>query len=298
MVTIVIAGGSGFLGRKLAARFEREGHRTITLSRRPTGGENQIAWQPDGSPGALPRHLEGVDAIINLAGENLADARWSTARKSALRNSRILSTRTLVRAVSECARPPKVFVSGSAIGYYGPRGDETVTESAPPGTDFLARICVEWELEARMVESPSTRLAIVRTGIALDRDGGALAKMLLPFRLGLGATLGTGDQYMPWIHADDWTGIVSWLVQNDRATGPFNATAPAPVTNRTFTRTLGRVLRRPAVLHAPAFLLRAAMGEMASMILTGQRLLPACAEQLGFRFTHRALEPALESLNL
>jgi uncharacterized protein len=297
-VTIVIAGGSGFLGRKLAGRLEREGHRTITLSRRPSGGENQIAWQPDGSPGALPRHLEGVDAVVNLAGENLADARWTTARKSALRNSRILSTRTLVRAVSACAKPPRVFVSGSAIGYYGPRGDEVVTESAPPGTDFLAGICVEWEKEARMVESPSTRLAIVRTGIALDRDGGALAKMLLPFRLGLGATLGTGDQYMPWIHADDWTAIVSWLVQNDRATGPFNATAPAPVTNRTFTRTLGRVLHRPAVLHAPAFLLRAAMGEMASMILTGQRLLPACAEQLGFRFTHRALEPALESLNL
>lgn len=297
-MTIVIAGGSGFLGRKLAGRLEREGHRAITLTRRPSGAENQIAWQPDGSPGSLPRHLEGVDAVINLAGESLADARWSPARKRALRNSRILSTRTLVRAVSQCAQPPKVFVSGSAIGYYGPRGDETVTESASPGTDFLARICVEWEQEARMVESPSTRLAIVRTGIALDRDGGALPKMLLPFRLGLGATLGTGDQYMSWIHADDWTAIVSWLVQNDRASGSFNAAAPGPVTNRTFTRTLGRVLHRPAVLHAPAILLRAALGEMASMILTGQRLLPACAEQLGFRFTHRALEPALESLNL
>ncbi len=288
----------GLLGGNSPRRLRDEGHRTVTLTRQPSGAANEIAWQPDGSPGTLPRHLEGVDAIVNLAGENLADARWSAARKKALRTSRILSTRTLVRAVTACAQPPRVFVSGSAIGYYGPRGDETVTESAPPGTDFLARVCVEWEEEARMVESPSTRLAIVRTGIALDRDGGALAKMLLPFKLGLGATLGTGDQYMPWIHADDWTAIVSWLLQNDRATGPFNATAPGPVTNRTFTRTLGRVLNRPAVLHAPAFVLRAAMGEMATMLVTGQRLLPACAEQLGFRFTHRALEPALESLNL
>ena len=149
--------------------------------------------------------------MVNLAGENIADKRWSAARKDALRSSRILATRTLVRAVPRCARPPRVFVSGSAIGYYGPHGDEPVTEATPPGTDFLARLCVEWEQEARMVESPSTRLAIVRTGLVLDQDGGALKKMLLPFKLGLGATLGSGDQYMPWIHVDDWTAMVSWL---------------------------------------------------------------------------------------
>ena len=297
-MTIVLAGGSGFLGRKLAKRLEAEGHRTITLTRRPSGDGNEIAWQPDGSPGALPRHLDGVDAIVNLAGEGIADKRWSAARQESLRNSRVLATRTLVSAIADCARPPKVLISGSAIGYYGPHGDEPVTESTPPGAGLLSRICVEWEEEARQVDASSTRLAIVRTGIALDRDGGALKKMLLPFTLGLGAAIGSGDQYMPWIHAADWTAMVSWLIQNDRARGAFNATAPEPVVNRTFTRTLGRVLHRPALFRAPAFVLYAALGEMASMLVEGQRVLPAAAEQLGFRFTYRTLEPALESLNL
>ena len=297
-MTIVIAGGSGFLGRRLAKRLTSEGHRVIALSRRPSGRGTEIAWQPDGNAGALPRDLEGVDAVVNLAGENIADKRWTAARKAALKNSRILSTRTLGRAVAACAHPPGVFISGSAIGYYGPRGDEPVTESTAAGSDFLARLCVEWEAEARKVESAATRLVIVRTGLPLDRDEGALGKMLLPFKLCLGATLGSGDQFMPWIHVDDWTAMVSWLIQNDRVVGVFNATAPAPVTNRTFTHTLGRVLHRPAILHAPAFVLQAALGEMASVLLGGQRVLPAAAEQHGFRFSHRALEPALESLNL
>ena len=297
-MTIVIAGGSGFLGRKLAGRLTGEGHRVITLSRRPSGGGDEVAWQPDGNAGALPRHLEGVDAVVNLAGENVAEKRWTSARKAALKNSRILSTRTLVRAVAACAHPPGVFISGSAVGYYGSHGDEPVTESTPAGSDFLARLCVEWEAEARKAESAATRLVIVRTGLPLDRDEGALGKMLLPFKLCLGSSLGSGDQFMSWIHVDDWTAMVAWLIQNDRVAGVFNATAPAPVTNRTFTHTLGRVLHRPAILHAPAFVLHAALGEMASMLLHGQRVLPAAAEQLGFRFTHRALEPALESLNL
>lgn len=297
-MTIVIAGGSGFLGRKLAKRFESEGHQVITLTRRPTAAGGQITWHPDGGPGALPRHLDGVDAVVNLAGEGIADKRWSAGRKEEIRSSRILSTRTLVRAVTLCAHPPRVFVSGSAIGYYGHRDHTPASESADPGLDFLARLCVEWEHEARMVESASTRLAIIRTGLPLDKDGGALAKMLWPFKLGLGATLASGDQCMSWIHIDDWTAMVSWLIRDNRAIGAFNATAPAPVSNRTFTRTLGRVLRRPAVLHAPAFALRAALGEMASVLVEGQSVLPAYAERLGFRFSHRALEPALESLNL
>lgn len=297
-MTIVIAGGSGFLGRKLAKRLADHGHSVVTLSRRPSGGGNTIPWQPDGNAGALPQHLEGVDAVVNLAGENIADKRWTAARKAALRNSRILSTRTLVRAVALCADPPNVFINGSAIGYYGARGDEPITESTHAGSDFLARLCVEWEAEARKVESDATRLVIVRTGLPLDRDEGALGKMLLPFKLCLGATLGSGDQFMPWIHVEDWTAMISWLIQNDRTAGVFNVTAPAPVTNRTFTQTLARVLHRPAILHAPAFVLRAALGEMASVLVHGQRVLPAAAEQLGFRFTHRTLGPALESLNL
>jgi uncharacterized protein (TIGR01777 family) len=294
-VTIVVAGGSGFLGRKLVKRLESDGHTVTVLTRRPVA-DHHVKWKPDGSPGALSRHLDGKDAVINLAGEGIADKRWSPARKTALRNSRLLATRTLVRAVAQAAHEPRLFISASAVGYYGPRRDEAITETTPPGTDFLGQLCVEWEQEARIVESPSTRLAIVRTGIALAPDGGALSKMLLPFKLGLGATIGSGDQYMPWIHVDDWTAMVAWLVQNDRASGPFNATAPTPITNRNFTRTLGRVLRRPAVLHAPAFALRAALGEMATILVDGQRVLPACAEQLGFRFTYRALEPALRDL--
>lgn len=294
-MTIVIAGGSGFLGRKLVNRLEGDGHSVVVLTRRPAHTRD-VQWHPDGSSGTLPRHLDGHEAVINLAGEGIADRRWSAARKAELRNSRILSTQTLVRAVAQCARPPKVFISASAVGYYGPRGDEPINETAPAGSDFLSRLCVEWEQEARMVESPATRLAIVRTGIALAGDGGALARMLLPFKLGLGATTASGDQFMPWIHVDDWTALVSWLVQNDRATGAFNAAAPTPVTNRTFTRTLGRVLNRPAVLHAPAFVFRAALGEMSTILVNGQRVLPEAAEHLGFRFTHRELEPALRSV--
>ena len=191
-----------------------------------------------------------------------------------------------------------MFVSSSAVGYYGARGDEPITEATAPGTGFLPQLGVDWEQEARIAESPRTRVAIIRTGLALAKDGGALGKMLLPFKLGLGATFGSGDQYMPWIHAEDWTAMVAWLIQDDRAVGAFNATAPTPVTNREFTRTLGRVLQRPAILNAPAFVLRAALGEMSEMILTGQRVLPAHAEQLGFRFSYRALEPALRSLHL
>ena len=294
-MTVVIAGGSGFLGRKLTKLLESAGHVVRVLTRKPSSARD-ITWNPDGSCGELPRDLQSVDAVVNLAGENLADRRWTAARKLAVRSSRILSTQTLVRAVAQCAAPPKVFVSASAVGYYGPRGGEPITEAAAPGSDFLARLCVEWEQEARKLESPSTRLAIVRTGLPLDRDGGVLAKMLLPFKLGLGATLGSGDQFMPWIHADDWTAMIAWVIQNERAGGAFNASAPAPVTNREFTRTLGRVLNRPAVLHAPAFALQAVLGEVATILTTGQRALPAYAEELGFRFTYRTLEPALRSL--
>jgi len=296
-VTIVIAGGTGFLGQKLVQRLENAGHHVVILTRSPHG-PNQVQWTPDGNAGGLQKHLDGVDVVVNLAGEGIADKRWSTKRKEALRQSRLLSTRTLARAIAECARPPRVLISGSGIGYYGAHGSEPVTENTPPGADFLARLCVEWEQEARAAESPATRVTIVRTGLALDGQGGALARMLPPFRLGLGATLGSGDQFMSWIHVDDWTSLVAWAIDTDRAPAALNATAPAPVTNREFTRTLGRVLRRPALFVAPAFVLQTALGELADALLTGQRALPAVAEQLGFRFTYRTLEPALRSLNL
>jgi len=294
-VTIVIAGGSGFLGRKLTNLLEGAGHAVRILTRRPTAGR-AINWNPDGTPGSLPRDLQGADVVVNLAGEGIADRRWTSERKAALRASRILSTQTLVRAISQCTPPPAVFINASAVGYYGPRGEQPIVESSEPGSDFLARLCVEWEEEARKAESPATRLAIVRTGLPLDTDGGILGRMLLPFKLGLGATLGAGDQFVPWIHADDWTALIAYVIQNDRANGAVNASAPVPVTNRDFTRTLGRVLTRPAILHAPAFALHAVLGEMATMLTMGQRAVPAYAERLGFRFTYRTLEPALRSL--
>jgi uncharacterized protein (TIGR01777 family) len=296
-VTIVIAGGSGFLGQILARRLASSCHRVRVLTRRLAQAPDQITWQPDGTPGSLAQHLNAVDAVVNLAGENIAGGRWTPARKELLRSSRILPTRTLARAITQCDTAPRTFVSASGVGYYGPHGDEPVTEETPPGSDFFGRLCVDWEQEARAVP-PATRLMIVRSSPVLAKDGGALKKMLLPFKLGLGATLGSGEQFFPWIHADDWTAMVMWMIENDRATGPFNAAAPTPVTNREFTQTLARALKRPAIFHAPAFVLRAALGELAEVLLTGQRAVPAHAEQLGFRFTHRTLEPALHSLHL
>lgn len=298
-MTVVLAGGSGFLGSKLRAQLERDGHRVLNLTRSPRPDRpGDVPWQPDGSAGRLSTHLEAADAVVNLAGENIGGAFWSEARKAQLRNSRLLATRTIVRAIADCERPPKALISGSAVGYYGPHGDETVTERMPPGSGFLAQLCVDWEQEARAGASAKTRVAVVRTGLVLDGDGGALKKMTLPFKLGLGATLGSGDQYMPWIHAADWVSMVVWLIGADRAMGAFNASAPTPVTNRDFTRTLGRILRRPAVFHAPAFVLRIGLGELAEMLLTGQRVVPAAAEEMGFHFVHRELEPALRSLGV
>lgn len=296
-MTIVLAGGSGFLGGKLAARLLHERHRVVILTRRPRPGrESDVAWHPDGSAGSLAGHLDGVDAVVNLAGEAVADRRWSAARKAAIRDSRLLATRTLVRAMATCQTPPRVFVSASGIGYYGPRGDEPVTERTPPGTDFLARVCVEWEEEARAAEGPATRVAMVRSGLVLDATGGALPRMLPPFRLGLGATIASGRQVMPWIHVADWVAMVLWLIHEERGAGAFNATAPQPVSNRDFTQTLGRVLRRPAVLPMPAFALKLALGEMSYLLITGQRALPARAQELGFKFSFRALEPALQDI--
>ncbi len=294
---VVLAGGSGYLGRALAGHLKALGHQVQTLTREPRPGQaNDIVWTPEGGASASwAGFLEGADAVVNLAGEGIADARWTAARKTALRRSRVLATRSLVAAIASCRTCPAVFVSGSAVGYYGARDDEPVAENAPAGSDFLAQLCVDWEREATIAEAV-TRVAVVRTGLVLSSGGGALAKMLLPFRLGLGATLGSGDQFMPWIHVKDWTSLVTWLITNARAQGAFNGTAPEPVTNADFTHILGRALHRPAILRAPGFVLKAAMGEMSEMLLTGQRVVPAKAEHMGFRFQFRELEPALREL--
>jgi uncharacterized protein len=295
---IVIAGGTGFIGAALTGGLRVAGHDVVVLTRQSGALPQGLAsWSPDGTAGAWARVLDGADAVINLAGARLDEKRWTESRKRVLAESRILATRSLAVAISEAVPPPAVFLSSSAVGYYGPRAEEPVTESDCPGSDFLARLVVRWEDEATAAAANGTRVVLLRSGIVLAPDGGALARMLLPFRLGVGGPFGDGRQYMSWIHRHDWIGLARWLLTRDDARGPINATAPAPETNAAFAATLARVLRRPHFLRAPAFALRLALGEMAdAALLTGQRVVPARAQALGFRFQWPALEPALRDL--
>jgi uncharacterized protein (TIGR01777 family) len=228
---------------------------------------------------------------VNLAGEGIADKRWTAKRKVALRESRLRATGSLVAALGELAAPPLAFLSASGVGYYGPTGDEPITEAAPPGDDFLARLSADWEAAAAQAAARS-RLVLLRTGLVLGREG-ALARMLLPFKLGLGGRLGHGRQWMPWIAVDDWVGLVMALIGDARAAGPFNLSAPHPVTNAEFTRALARALHRPTLFAVPGVALRLALGELSAALLTGQRAVPAKAEALGFAFTHPRIETAL-----
>lgn len=292
---VILAGGSGFLGRALRPRLEADGHTVQILTRHPRRGvAEDVGWQPDGSAGDWAAALEGAGAVVNLAGANLAGARWSATRKRVLADSRQLATGSLVAAIREVRHRP-ALISGSAVGYYGPCGDEVVSEDMPPGRDFLARLCDEWE-QAALAVAEVTRVAVLRTGLVLDRRGGALARMLLPFRLGVGGRLGSGRQYWPWIHIDDWVGMVAWIVASPRADGPFNVTAPHPVTNAQFTQALGHALRRPTVLPVPSLALHLALGELANVLLTGQRAMPTRALEMGYRFRHPDVEPALADL--
>ena len=226
-----------------------------------------------------------------------AGRRWSAEQKRRILESRVNATRSLVHAVLEAAAPPAVFVSGSAVGYYGPLGEEVVTEDTPSGTDFLARVCVQWEAEAQRASGPRTRVVCIRTGLVLERDGGALPQMLTPFKVGAGGPVGSGRQYWPWIHRDDWIALVRWTIETAAVSGAVNAAAPLPVTNKEFARALGRAMHRPAVMPAPAFALRLMLGEMAdALLLSGQRAVPRKAEGLGFTFRYAQLDDALGAI--
>jgi len=290
---IVITGGTGFLGTGLVDRLRALGHVVTVLARHPKG-PGEIEWSPGGSPVALTRALDGADAVINLAGAPI-DRRWTKAHKRELWESRVTLTRALVDAMRRASPVPSTLINGSAMGIYGDRGDEPLTEASVPGTGFLASLAEAWEKEA-LAAAPRTRVVLLRTGIVLDKDGGALPKMALPFRFLVGGPVGSGRQYLSWIHRSDWVSMVTWVLANTAVSGPLNVTAPHPVTNREFTRTLGRAMRRPALMPAPAFALRALLGEMAEMILTGQRVLPAKAHELGFGFSYPLLEPALRAI--
>jgi uncharacterized protein (TIGR01777 family) len=296
----IIAGGTGFLGRALARALVTAGHDVVALTRGagrgPTSGGRAVTWTPDGQAGAWAAEVDGATAVVNLAGESIAARRWSAAQKRRIRESRVLATRSLVEAIRRAPRPPQVFVSGSAVGYYGPRGDEVVNEANAPGSDFLSRVAVDWEAEARAAESV-TRLVTLRTGIVLDRNEGALPQMLPPFWFGAGGPVGSGRQYWPWIHLQDWVDLVRFVIQTPAATGPLNATGPAPVTNAEFAATLGRTIGRPAFIRAPGFALKLLLGEMAGpLLLSGQRAIPAKAEALGVTFTYPRLDDALRAI--
>lgn len=298
---IVIAGGSGFLGTALTRELANNGHEVLILTRQEPrrerlAGVTDVPWTPNGQRGPWASTLDGADAVVNLAGESIAAKRWSPAQKQKLRQSRLLATRSLTTAIRESGRPPRVLLSGSAVGYYGDRGLETLTEISPPGHDFLAGLAREWEAAADEVAN-LTRVALLRTGIVLDRREGALPKMLPPFKMFVGGPLGSGAQYMPWIHRDDWVRLTAWAISHEGARGPLNVTAPNPVTNAEFSKALGRALNRPSLLPAPPFALRLMLGEMAdALLLSGQRALPVRATDLGFSFRYANIDEALANV--
>jgi len=284
-MNVLLTGASGFVGARLRGELERAGHAVTSVGR----ARADCDW----SEAALERALARCPAVVHLAGENLFARRWNARQKALLRSSRIETTALLARLLAR--RKGGVFLGASAIGYYGPRGDEDLDETAPAGDDFLAELCRDWEAAAAPAAAAGVRVAHVRIGLVLG-PGGALARMLLPFRLGLGGPLGSGRQQQSWIHVDDLCGLFRLVLERDDLTGPFNGTAPAPVSQREFARTLGRVLGRPALLPAPAFALRLALGEAAGVLLTGVRALPRRAQAAGFRFGQPTLEGALRAL--
>lgn len=297
----IIAGGTGFLGRPLARRLAADGHEVVIFTRgaarNGSAGARLVTWTPTGETGPWATEIDGAAAVVNLAGESIAARRWSAAHKQRILDSRIQATRSLVHAIRDAATPPPVFVSGSAVGYYGPRGDEVVTEDTPAGHDFLADVCTKWEAEAAGAATNRTRLVPIRTGLVLERDGGALPQMLPPFKFGVGGPVGSGRQYWPWIHRADWIELVRWAIDSSSVTGPLNATAPTPRTSSEFARALGRALHRPAFMPAPAFALRLMLGEMAdALLLSGQRAVPAKAERMGFSFRYSRVEDALAAI--
>jgi uncharacterized protein len=291
---ILVTGGTGFIGTALCQRLLAQGHAVTVLSRDADRARRHFQDRVSAidSLGALDAD-NAPEAIVNLAGENLAAHRWNAHWKRVFRDSRVQTTERLVDYIRQAPRKPRVLVSGSAVGYYGARGDALLDENSPPGDEYQSELCVAWEAAAREAEALGVRVCRLRTGIVLDRDGGALKSMRLPFARGLGGSLGDGRQWMSWIHLDDLVGIILYLLQHETLTGAFNGTAPAPVTNAEFVRTLAATLHRPAVLPMPAPVLRLLVGEMAQLLLTGQRVLPVRTQAAGYVFRYPRLPEAL-----
>ncbi len=292
MAGIAVSGGGGLVGRAVVEALGAAGHTVRTLVRRAARAPHEIAWDPAAGT-ADAAGLEGLDAIIHLAGEPIAQ-RWTPAAKAAIRDSRVAGTATLARALAGLVRPPATWLCASAVGFYGDTGDAWVDESSPPGAGFLAEVCQAWEAAARPAVDAGMRVVHLRLGVVLGAGGGALARLLPPFRAGLGGPVGGGRQYLAWVAKDDVVGATLHALATPALVGPVNVTAPTPVTSRDFARTLGRVLHRPAIVPAPAFALRLMFGEMADeALLVGQRVRPARLLASGFRFALEDLEPAL-----
>jgi len=295
---VTVTGATGRIGSTLVARLRERGDEVTVLSRNPARATERLgapatAW--DLKAGAAPAEaLAGRDAVVHLAGEDIGQ-RWSEGVKREIRASREQGTRHLVDGLGGADPRPGLLISASGSGYYGPRGDERVDEREPPGDDFVAQVCVAWEREARRAEELGLRVVRTRTGPVLDRQGGALAKMLPPFRLGVGGPVAGGDQYLPWIHLDDVVGLLLATLDSRHFTGALNVSAPEPATNRAFSKALGRALRRPAFAPVPTFALRVLYGEMAQIVTEGVRMVPARAGELGYAFAHPHLDEALRS---
>lgn len=291
-MTIAVTGSTGLVGSALVPSLITGGHRVIRLTRGAVRGDT-VRWDPDAGT-VDARGLEGMDAVVHLAGENIAGGLWTRERKRRIRESRVRGTRVLAEALARLERPPRVLVSASATGYYGSRRDEILREESAPGTGFLAEVCREWEAATEPAARRGVRVVHLRTGIVLSGRGGALAKMLPPFRLGLGGPLGSGAQWVSWISVDDLVGVILHAIVTETLKGPLNAVAPTPVTNRDLARTLGRVLGRPALLPVPAVALRLMLGEMAEeTVLASARVEPARLRASGYVFRHPMLEDAL-----
>ncbi len=303
---VIITGGTGLIGKALAESLLADKHEVIVLSRQPDRVTNLPAGiqlqQWDGkSADGWGNLADGADAIVNLAGESIGGTeflppRWTKSLKQRIFDSRREAGQAVVAAVKAAKQKPKVIVQASAIGYYGPHGDETLTEESPAGNDFPAQVCVKWEESIAPMKEMGVRLAVIRTGLVLDARGGVLPRLALPFRLFAGGPLGSGKQVMSWIHFADEIAAIRFLIENPSASGVFNLTAPYPVTNKEFAGTLGRVLRRPSFVPAPAFVFHLAFGEVATIIVDGQRVVPKHLLDLGFQFRFAELEPALRDL--
>ena len=294
---ILVTGSTGLAGSALIPALTADGHRVSRLVRTKLNLENRDHyWDPTSNELYSPS-LEGLDAVIHLAGESIAGGRWTAARKARIRDSRVQGTSLLSQSLAKLARPPRVFVSASAIGFYGDRADEILTEESSPGSNFLAGVCREWESAAAPAAQHGIRVVTLRFGMVLSSKGGALAKMLTPFRMGVGGVVGNGKQYMSWIAIDDLVSVIIHALKTDGLKGPVNAVAPNPVTNAEFTKALGRALRRPTIFPMPAFAARLAFGEMADeLLLASARVVPTKLQASGFEFRHPNIESAFTSL--